>query len=181
MLRPDISTLLKPALVAARTPAQHWTLAAQLREVADLVERTGAAIERNNTRPAHERVTRSGAAHRGGRPGARHVYLIETIRRDQDATHLTLRIGRAVFDDLLTQIDCDTAHARMSFHLLLFVEADQMVLVAHRDGYAVQVSPSGITMTVSGMAEDLIGVERNTRFAASVSRGSIYVDLRMGA
>jgi hypothetical protein len=176
----DTKEYIKQALqalrVQARTPAAHRTIAEALRSVADEHDALAAALERDMTRPAPQRVapTKRQGASKGGRPGEKTIYLLQEnslIGRPS----WRIRIGRGVYDDL---VKAREGHVR-GLCLFPHIQGRTLFLLVSTDRYAVQVKQGGVQINVSGMADVLLqaGMQEQVRYLAVASADGIAANL----
>jgi hypothetical protein len=157
---PDPQTLLAPALRAARTPAQHEALAAELERIAALIRATGQALRRQQAKPPAKRI----GGGKGGRPSAPWVQILRRERATADADSLVIRLSTSLYYAAGSPERLDVQR----------VGADLLLVPARGDaGYKVTVNAGGIRINASG-ARDIIGLE-DGKYAAAVRGGTIVI------
>jgi len=169
--RDTVDDLLSALLQQRLTPAQRLALARALRDLADEQEQIAMATQRNERRPAAQRVHhRSG---RGGRPGAMYLYLDVRAESGRNEPTYTLRIGRGIYDAYQALRRDPAADLRMAVQLL----DRQLILSEDPTGYAVTVNVGGIRINVSGSRDELAGIPPGQRLIAQVLPGKIVASM----
>ncbi|WP_129677695.1 hypothetical protein [Candidatus Chloroploca sp. Khr17] len=169
--RDPITTLLQPILIQRLSATQRLDLAHTLRTLADEQERIAHAMQRDQRRPAPDRLQpRSG---KGGRPGSMHVYLDVRLEAGRSEPTYTLRIGRAIYAAYQALRRDPAADLRMAVQVV----DRQLILSEDPNGYAVTVNLGGIRINVSGSRDELAAIAPGVRLVAVASTSGIVADL----
>jgi hypothetical protein len=160
-----IEELLRPAIVAARTPAQMEALAAELERIAGLTRRVAEAQRRQVARPPAERVSpRKG---KGGRPSLPWVRVERTHREGVNADTIFVKLSRSLY--YATGRPGRLDPQRVGGRLVLRPATGDT-------GYKVIVDTGGVRINASG-ARDLL--PEPGRYAVTIEAGAIVVGERL--
>lgn len=167
----ELRRLLASLLARRLSAAERRDLAQALRAEADRQEQLAQAGQREQRRPAAQRV--AGAGRRTGRPGASYVYIRVEPRPERNEPILTLRIGRALYDAYQAQRSDPAADLRFAVQVV----GRRLYLTESPDGYLINANIGGVRLNVSGSRDALGDMEPLRHYLAEVQRGRIVADL----